>query len=88
MKKRKLNLNELEVKSFITSLEHEKLVTIKGGDTEQCDSQGDTWCQEESDPHGPCGGGGGTGGGAPNTQFPDCQPGGPTATGCPTVAYC
>lgn len=43
-KKLKLNLNELKVQSFVTSLDSERLKMVNGGGTgELCDAASGTW---------------------------------------------
>ncbi len=76
MKNSKLNLNHLEVKSFVTTFEQNTSNTVKGG-SYTCYP-----CDEPTDPD-PCGttgcptnygcGGGGTGGGGTATWRPNCQ---------------
>jgi len=42
-KKKKLNLDDLKVQSFVTSLPEDRFNTIKGG--EECDSQDPNICE-------------------------------------------
>ncbi len=62
-KKKRLNLDELKVQSFVTSLPETKFNTIKGGD--DCESLDPNICECENES---CDGG--TGGGAPATFLP------------------
>ncbi|MCF6298135.1 MAG: pinensin family lanthipeptide [Flavobacteriaceae bacterium] len=72
MKNKKLNLNELKVKSFVTDFENEKENTVKGGggtrDTGEGPS-GPNWCITD---YTLCG---------PICSYAGCTPGGGTGTG-------
>ena len=66
---KKITLSDFEVKSFVTTLNEQRSLTVKGGAT--CDH----FCEDVGQPSDPtccnCGGGG-TGGGAGHTEVPVC----------------
>jgi len=45
---KKLELNELSVKSFVTHLDEENSLTVKGGSVQTCEPQENSQCAEHS----------------------------------------